>query len=192
MCNNNLYSRFEGTYRNLCDSIDRLDDSDFPYKEIARGDLGCDLAYLRELINEVRSLERKNRELQADIDRCIGHGGVWAREIIRQTRKEEERLIRKAEENRKNSNTSNALLKPVNSEEKPKAKKHYNDFGEYLDDHPEIVKMAEKYPTMFQERVYEYRMPLKEKLIWIALYTVGIVTAVFVGGVIGSLIKEFI
>ena len=112
--------------------------------------------------------------------------------FLRKARQEEERLIRKAEENRKNGHPSDALLKPVYSDEKPKEKRHYNDFGEYLDDHPEIVKMAEKYPTMFQERVYEYRMPLKEKLIWIALYTVGIVSAVFVGGVIGSLIKEFL
>lgn len=107
--------------------------------------------------------------------------------FIRKAKQEEERLIRKAEENRKPVHRSDALLKPVNSDEK--AKRHYNDFGEYLDDHPEIVKMADKYPTMFQERVYEYRMPLKEKLLWFALYTVGIVSAWFVGSEIGNLIK---
>lgn len=108
--------------------------------------------------------------------------------FIQDANREAKRLIRKAEENRKNSHPSDALLKPVYSEEKPKVK-HYNDFGEYLDDHPEIVKMAEKYPTMFQERVYEYHTPLKEKLKLIALYTVVIVSSWFVGSVLGSLIK---
>lgn len=61
-----LYNRLVRTYENLCISIDRLDDPDFAYKEIARGDVGSDLAFLRELINEVHSLERKYQEQQAE------------------------------------------------------------------------------------------------------------------------------
>ena len=98
----NLYNRLVKTYENLCISIDRLDDPDFAYKEIARGDVGSDLAFLRELINEVRSLERKehdgmdykkleenvmrhldsmtDEELQADFDRNVERVDKWAKE----------------------------------------------------------------------------------------------------------------
>jgi hypothetical protein len=53
MRNHDLYKRFVDTYRLLCDDIDRLDKADVLGKEIVLGDLGCDLSYLRGLIDEV-------------------------------------------------------------------------------------------------------------------------------------------
>ena len=53
MKDHDLYKRFVDTYRLLCDDIDRLDESEGVEKEIVLEDLGCDLSYLRSLIDEV-------------------------------------------------------------------------------------------------------------------------------------------
>ena len=94
MKNHDLYKRFLTTYDMLSDDIDRLVDENYTMKEIVLGDLGCDLAYLRELIGEVYRVEEKkeksgmdykkleenvvkyfdsmsDEELQADFDRHV-------------------------------------------------------------------------------------------------------------------------
>lgn len=142
MKDHDLYKRFLDTYDLLCDDIDRLDVEDGANKEIVLGDLGCDLAYLRRLIDEVYGGEEPVNNLSA-------------RKLAEIKKKE----------------------------------KHYNDFGEYLKDHPELEEMAEKYPTMFSEKVCEVKYTWKERIMFWVILLFGCIGGGFAGHVFGNFIK---